>query len=68
MGKGIALSGVPRSDIFVNEVYQRHIVLLRHCAQITSKVWPTRVHNVESSLEETLVNLGTDYLDRVALF
>ncbi|KAI0420764.1 aldehyde reductase 1 [Xylaria grammica] len=48
VGEGIRASGVPRADIFV-----------------TSKLWNThhRPHDVESALDETLKNLGTDYLD-----
>lgn len=32
--------------------------------QITSKVWGTWHSRVEEALDETLANLGTDYLDR----
>ncbi|KAI0402177.1 aldehyde reductase 1 [Xylaria palmicola] len=48
VGEGIRASGVPRSDIFV-----------------TSKLWNThhKPDDVEEALDETLENLGTDYLD-----
>ncbi|KAI8974793.1 Aldo/keto reductase [Trametes punicea] len=31
---------------------------------LTSKLWCTHHHRVEAALDETLANLGTDYLDR----
>ncbi|EJT75716.1 hypothetical protein GGTG_05647 [Gaeumannomyces tritici R3-111a-1] len=48
VGEGIRASGVPRSDIF-----------------ITSKLWNTfhRPEDVEDALNQTLNDLGTDYLD-----
>ncbi|KAI0207028.1 aldehyde reductase 1 [Astrocystis sublimbata] len=48
VGQGILASGVPRSEIF-----------------ITSKLWNThhRPADVEEALDETLKNIGTDYLD-----
>lgn len=48
VGLGIRKSGVPRSDIF-----------------ITGKLWNTkhRPEDVESELDATLKDLGTDYLD-----
>ena len=33
-------------------------------SQITSKIWPINLHQVEKALDETLAKLGTDYLDR----
>lgn len=32
--------------------------------QITSKLWGTYHSRVEECLDQTLANLGTDYLDR----
>ena len=32
--------------------------------QLTSKIWPINMHQVEKALDETLEKLGTDYLDR----
>ena len=50
IGEGIAKSGVPRSELF-----------------IASKVWTTTIHAgpeaVQAQLEQTLADLGTDYLD-----
>ncbi|SPO06447.1 probable alcohol dehydrogenase [Cephalotrichum gorgonifer] len=48
VGAGIAKSGVPREDIF-----------------ITGKLWNTRhkPEDVEAALDQTLKDLGTDYLD-----
>ena len=34
--------------------------------QVTSKLWATRLHDVESALDESLSNLGLDYLDRTS--
>ena len=31
---------------------------------ITSKLWSTKHNQVEKALQETLDNLGTDYVDR----
>ena len=36
--------------------------------QITSKLWGTWHSRVEEALDQTLANLGTDYLDRRRLF
>lgn len=48
VGEGIRKSGVPRSDIF-----------------ITGKLWNTKhdPKDVEEALNQTLKDLGTDYLD-----
>ncbi|KAH8196121.1 hypothetical protein TruAng_009720 [Truncatella angustata] len=48
VGEGIKQSGVPRSDIFV-----------------TGKLWNTKhdPKDVESALDKTLSDLGTDYID-----
>ncbi|KAI1340165.1 aldehyde reductase [Xylariaceae sp. FL0016] len=48
VGQGIKASGVPRSEIF-----------------ITSKLWNTyhKPEDVEEGLDQTLADLGTDYLD-----
>lgn len=48
VGEGIRKSGVPRSEIFV-----------------TGKLWNTKhkAEDVESGVDKTLKDLGTDYLD-----
>ncbi|KAF6831489.1 GCY [Colletotrichum musicola] len=48
VGEGIRKSGVPRSDIF-----------------LTGKLWNTmhKAEDVESAVDKTLKDLGTDYLD-----
>ena len=46
VGKGIAASSVPRSDIF-----------------LTTKVWRTRVGQIEQTIDRSLSKLGTDYVD-----
>ena len=73
MGEGIRASGVPRSEIFVRRRF--FLILpaqLSDCltnlipsAQITSKLWGTFHKNlVEECLDQSLANLGIDYLDR----
>lgn len=32
--------------------------------KITSKIWSTWHHDVETALDQSLASLGTDYLDR----
>jgi hypothetical protein len=68
VGAGIHASGVPRSEIFVRDEY----VLVMSFSklnppllnmQISSKVWCTWLHRVEEALDQTLTNLGTNYLD-----
>jgi len=44
--------------------YMGRQFLSGHLLQITSKVWGTYHRRVEQCLEETLADLGTDYLDR----
>jgi alcohol dehydrogenase (NADP+) len=48
VGKAIKESGVPRSELF-----------------LTTKLWNHKHHpeDVEASLDESLKNLGTDYVD-----
>ena len=35
-----------------------------HSMQLTTKIWASRINDVEKALDESLANLGTDYLDR----
>lgn len=45
-----------------------HVVILYSTtlgsSQLTSKLWSTHHHRVEEALDESLANLGVDYLDR----
>ena len=63
MGQGIAASGVPRSEIFVSFSELPCLFFPNEGIQITSKLWCTWHSRVEESLDQTLKNLGTDYLD-----
>jgi hypothetical protein len=68
VGEGIRASGVPRSEIFVRRRFsfsQTTLCLtnLFPSAQITSKLWGTFHNRVEECLDQSLANLGTDYLD-----
>ena len=36
---------------------------LKNMPQVTSKIWASKLHDVESALDESLANLGLDYLD-----
>ena len=70
MAEGIRASGVPRSEIFVRHrffIFPKQFCLtnLFPSVQITSKLWGTYHENrVEECLDQSLANLGTDYLDR----
>ena len=68
MGEGIRASGVPRSEIFVSRGFfhfTKQLLNLIPSNQITSKVWGTFHKNrVEECLDQSLANLGIEYLDR----
>ena len=70
MGEGIRASGIPRSEIFVRPcfiIFPKNSLFDKFdsICQITSKVWGTFHENrVEECLDQSLANLGTDYLDR----
>ena len=36
---------------------------LKNMPQVTSKIWASKLHDVESALDESLANLCLDYLD-----
>lgn len=68
MGQGIRDSGVSRSEIFVRDrfLFPNLPLCLKKLfplTQITSKLWGTFHTRVEEGLDQTLANLGTDYLD-----
>ncbi|KAF8636968.1 hypothetical protein AX17_003130 [Amanita inopinata Kibby_2008] len=63
VGEGIQASCVPRSEIFVCAPDHAHVNFPVCLPQITSKVWCTWHSRVEQCLDQTLENLGTDYLD-----
>lgn len=70
VGEGIRKSGVPRSEIFVSDPIESSTLLPPHFhhVQLTTKIWATRINDVEKALDESLANLGTDYLDRESSF
>ncbi|KAG6844501.1 hypothetical protein H0H87_006387 [Tephrocybe sp. NHM501043] len=66
VGDGIRASGIPRSEIFVSlhkNLPCETILCYSSSLQITSKLWGTWHSRVEECLDQTLTNLGTDYLD-----
>lgn len=44
-------------------IYAMHLCILTNHLQITSKLWSTWHSRVEEALDQTLANLGVDYLD-----